>query len=56
MFDGLKTVIAPVHLPIIKPPQYIEIYGAICVSFNEPNAEVFNNSPRLLWIETSTPT
>jgi hypothetical protein len=29
---GLKTLIAPVHLPIIKPPQYNEIYLAISVS------------------------
>ena len=31
--DGLKTVIAPTHLPTINPPQYSEIYGAISASF-----------------------
>ena len=47
---------APVHLPIISPPQYIEIYGAIWVSFKDPNAGVFKSSPKLLCIATSTPT
>ena len=34
---GLKTLIAPVHLPIIKPPQYNEIYFAIPVSLSAVN-------------------
>ncbi len=30
-FDSLKTSIAPVHLPIIRQPQYNEMNGPICV-------------------------
>ena len=35
VLEGLKTVIAPVHLPIINPPQYTVMYGATCDSSNQ---------------------
>ena len=57
-FVVLKIAIEPVHLPIINPPQYIDMYGVISESFIIPSFKtlLFNNSPKLLPIVTSTPT
>ena len=44
----LNAPIAPVHLPIIKLPQYKEIYCEIFASVRLPNAGVANNAPILL--------
>src|SRR5690606_4094381 len=54
--DNLKTLIAPAQRPIIRLPQYIEMYGAICDDSCAPNSGNFKSSPRLLPIATSTPT
>ena len=55
-FDKLNAPIEPAKRPIIKLPQYSDIYGAISDSLNEPNSGVFNNEPMLLCIVTSVPT
>src|SRR5437868_7061874 len=55
-FVNLNALIAPVHRPIIKLPQYTEIYFADSEADIDPNAFCFNNSPRLLPMATSTPT
>src|SRR5262245_38105737 len=56
--DFLKsnTEMAPVHRPIIKLPQYMEMNGAACEDWYPPKSGCFNNSLRLLTIVTSTPT
>ena len=46
--DTENAAIEPAQRPIIKLPQYIEIYGAISAACKPPNAGCFNNSDKLL--------
>src|SRR3954470_7813929 len=52
----LNAEMAPVHLPIIKLPQYIDTNGATWEEWWLPNKGCLNSSPKLLTTVTSTPT
>src|SRR5688500_20171160 len=57
--DKLNTLTAPVQRPIIRLPQYREIYLEILLSSRPASVRypgVFNNAPKLLSMVTSTPT